>query len=103
MNPVGAVRAKLARRDWPVASVPSGLLLYLLFVDGIVLVWAGYALANASSDARSAPTVGHPWWVLLLLVVLALAFEEGASRAARLQIRLSADLRLDMTSVWAVA
>jgi diguanylate cyclase (GGDEF)-like protein len=34
---------------------------------------------------------------------MALAFEEGVRRAARLQLRMSADLKRDMTSVWAVA
>jgi diguanylate cyclase (GGDEF)-like protein len=96
MTRVGPLRATLARRDWPVASVPTGLMAYVLFIDAVVLGWAGIAFARARPDARST-------WVLALLVVLALVFEEGARRAARLQLRLSTDLRLDMTSVWAVA
>jgi diguanylate cyclase (GGDEF)-like protein len=39
----------------------------------------------------------------LHLICLALVFEETARRAARLQLRLSSDMKRDMTSVWCVA
>ncbi|HVU93020.1 MAG TPA: GGDEF domain-containing protein [Jatrophihabitans sp.] len=37
------------------------------------------------------------------LAVLAIIFEEGVRRAAQLKLRLSAELKRDMTSVWTVA
>jgi diguanylate cyclase (GGDEF)-like protein len=97
MSATGRLRAALARHNWPVASASSALLTYLFLIDGLVLVWTAAVLL------RSGRVTGHAWWVLLLLVALALLFEEGASRAARLQLRLSSDLKRDMTSVWAVA
>ena len=90
------LRATLATRGWPVAAVPSGHLAYILAVDATVLAWSAIAVGRSTYTAHS---VG----VLALVVVLALAFEEGASRAARLRLRLSADLKRNMVSVWAVA
>jgi diguanylate cyclase (GGDEF)-like protein len=97
MSLAARARAWPARRNWPMASAPSNLLGYLFAVDAIVLVWVVGALAHAGGVNR------HSWGVLLLLVLLALGFEEGASRAARLQLRLSSELKRSMTSVWAVA
>jgi diguanylate cyclase (GGDEF)-like protein len=97
MTPVSAFRSHVARRNWPMASAPTSLLAYLYIVDAVVLLWA----IGLLSDLDDVPQ--RSWWVLGLLIVLALAFEEGASRAARLQLRLSSDLKRDMTSVWAVA
>ncbi|SHH59530.1 diguanylate cyclase (GGDEF) domain-containing protein [Jatrophihabitans endophyticus] len=68
---------------------------YLLLVDALALVWVVRSVATTGFDV-------HGLGVLLLLVVTAIGFEEGSSRAARLQIRLSAPMRTDMTSVWAV-
>jgi diguanylate cyclase (GGDEF)-like protein len=96
MSPVGHARAAVARRGWPVAGVPAALLTYLLLVDGIVAAWSLFELSRISAD-------GKAWFVLALLALLAIAFEEGAARSARLQLRLSADLKRDMTSVWTVA
>ena len=96
MGAIGHTRASLARRGWPVATVSGALLVYLFVVDAIVLIWSGYELTQIRSDERA-------WWVLALLAALAIAFEEGAARSARLQLRLSADLKRDMTSVWTVA
>jgi diguanylate cyclase (GGDEF)-like protein len=96
MDPIGRLRAAVTRRDWPIRAVPAGLLTYLLVVDTGVLFWCGLELSRPATDARS-------WWVLLLLAVLAFGFEEGAALSARLRFRLSADLKRDMSSVWAVA
>jgi diguanylate cyclase (GGDEF)-like protein len=93
--PANRLRAGLAERGWPIAAAPGGHLTYLFAVDLLALVWIGIVLRRAH------PSVGSAG-VLALLIVMALAFEEGVSRAARLQLRMSSDLKRDMTSVWAV-
>ncbi|MDT4912965.1 MAG: hypothetical protein QOC66_2093 [Pseudonocardiales bacterium] len=96
MTPVGQVRAGRLRSDWPVAGVPRQLLSYLLAVDAVVVGWSALELVRVSSDERG-------WWVLALLGALAVGFEEGAARAAGLQLRLRPDLKHSMVSVWTVA
>lgn len=96
MTGPGAIRASLATRGWPVAGARRGLLGYMIPVDLAALAWALMAFAGVGDRARD-------WGTLLLMSVLAVAFEEGSRRAARLQIRLSGQLRTDMTSVWAIA
>lgn len=92
----GSVRARLAMRGWPVADASAGVLAYMFPVNAIALILCLVAVLRIDGSAGS-------WGVLLLLVAISVAFEEGSRRAARLQIRLSSQLRTDMTSVWAVA
>lgn len=92
----GTNRAKSAKRPWPVTSMSRPQLAYFLVIDVVTAVW-GLAAVGTSSWSL------HLTGVLVLLVVLAIGFEEGARRAARLQLRLSADLKRNMVSVWAVA
>jgi diguanylate cyclase (GGDEF)-like protein len=83
-------------RGWPILAMRSSQLAYLLAVDAGALTLAILALVHPRLS-------GQDLSLLAFLTVLALAFEEGVSRAARLQLRLSADLKRDMTSVWAIA
>lgn len=92
----GDVRALGARRGWAIAALPPKLIGYLLVVEAATVGWAAYSLAGLSAD-------GRPWLVFVLLVLLAVGFELAAARAARLQLRLSSDLKRDMTSVWSIA
>jgi diguanylate cyclase (GGDEF)-like protein len=91
-----ALRANLARRGWPIARDPGRLVGYVLAVDALAIGWAIVAMAHLHAAPRT-------WAVLGLMVGLALIFEEGARRVGRLQFRMSADLKRDMTSVWSVA
>jgi diguanylate cyclase (GGDEF)-like protein len=91
-----AVRAALGARGWPVASAPSTLLAYMFPIEAIALVWSAIAISRgAHSSLRELASLG-------LLIVIAIGFEEGSRRSARMQIRMSSQLRTDMTSVWAV-
>lgn len=90
------MRSRIALREWPIAAARRGLLAYMIPIDlaaSALAILAVVGLRGETSD----------WWSLLLLTAVAIGFEEGARRAARLQIRLSAPLRSDMTSVWAIA
>jgi diguanylate cyclase (GGDEF)-like protein len=83
-------------RDWPVWAAPTTFRRYLFLVDAIAVVcWIfGFiALTFATSELTR----------LAILIALALSFEEGVRKAARLRLRLSAELHRDMTSVWFVA
>jgi diguanylate cyclase (GGDEF)-like protein len=96
MGLVGAARVRVPRSSLPILSLSRGMVTYLLLVDAVALIWSAAAVARATTDSRG-------WWVLALLVCLALGFEEGATRLARLQFRLGSELKRDMTSVWTVA
>ncbi|WP_375487386.1 diguanylate cyclase [uncultured Jatrophihabitans sp.] len=76
--------------------MPKGHITYLISVDAVVLAWAAYAVVRGSYSVRSLAILG-------LVAALAVIFEEVATRAARLKLRLSAELKRDMVSVWAVA
>jgi len=95
MTLTGAVRASIARQQWPVAAIPRNFASYLLAVDAAALVWLGWSIAQFDTGFGRLR-------VLIFLAALALVFEEGARRAARMQLRLSSDLKRDMISVWAV-
>ena len=83
-------------RSWPMFEVPRGLAAYFVTVDVIALVWTVAAVWGSQWNAHAIRT-------LVLVIAVALVFEELATRAARLQIRLSLDLKQDMLSVWAIA
>ena len=91
-----ALRTKLQERGWPIGSVPTAMFAYLVFVDVLAGVVLGVVLDRS-------PVGGAQLRLAVFLAVLAVAFEEGVRRAARLKMRLSADLKRDMTSVWTVA
>jgi diguanylate cyclase (GGDEF)-like protein len=96
MTRAGRTRAIPDLRVWPVATAPGKFVAYVMAVNLVAVIWTVVALFRLRSSA-------HEWAVLGLLIALSLVFEEGARRAARLQLRLSADLKRDMTSVWCVA
>ena len=90
------IRARRARREWPVRRAPRRFV-------AVVAVTALFVLAGmVVALVRSTWSV-HGVQLLLLLAALAVIFEEGARRAARLRLRLSAPLKTDMTSVWAIS
>ena len=96
MTLVVRLRHWLASRAWPALDEARGNIAYYVVVELAALAWAVFAVARENFT-------WHTAYVLLLLIGMALAFEEGVSRAARLQLRLSKDLKRDMCSVWAVA
>ncbi len=96
MRTLGALRRIAGPFAWPFAGSSPGLSIFTAMVDVAAAGCAALAVATMHPQA-------HAWYKLVLLIGLAVAFEEAASRAARLQLRLSADLKRDMTSVWCVA
>jgi diguanylate cyclase (GGDEF)-like protein len=91
-----ARRSRESWRGWAIWRDPRCFVIYLLAVDLLAIVWAVHAVAMTRWEPRS-------FAVLALLIAMAMLFEEGARRAARLRLRLSGDLKRDMTSVWVVA
>ena len=82
--------------DWSIRSAPRRFAAFILLIDLIALIWAVTAVVRLPASPKE-------WGVTAFLVGLALLFEESARRAARLQLRLSSDMKRDMTSVWCVA
>lgn len=77
-------------------SAPRPFLLYALLLEALLCYWVvGVGLGSDAGFGR--------WGRLILIAVLALAYEEGGKRVAQLQVRMGSDLQYDMTSVWAVA
>jgi diguanylate cyclase (GGDEF)-like protein len=93
---VGGIRSRLAQRGWPVTSAPSGLLSYLFAGEIVTLGLVSLTLVQLHPSTRATA-------IAALFTVMAVAFEEGVRRAARLEMRLSSDLKRDMTSVWTVS
>jgi diguanylate cyclase (GGDEF)-like protein len=83
-------------RQWALWCASRSLVIYFLLVEAVAFAWTAFAMINM--DSRP-----HEWGSLLALAVVAIGFEEGSRRVARLKIRLGAPMRADMTSVWAVA
>jgi diguanylate cyclase (GGDEF)-like protein len=92
----GRRRVTPEKRAWPVLGAPRSFAGYVLLIDVAAVVCVAVTLANLRSS-------WDRWGTVALLTVLALGFEEIARRAARIQLRLSSDMKRDMTSVWAVA
>lgn len=90
------VRVGSRFRAWPLFAEPSALLALMLVTDLVAVAWTVGSFAVAPPSWQTVALV-------LFLAVTAVAFEEGVARATRLQLRLSSDLKRDMTSVWAVA
>lgn len=78
-------------RTAPLREVAYMLLVQVLAIGSVV-----FALSRDAFSARNA-------LLTTFFLVIAVVFEEAVRRAARLQMRLSADLKRDMTSVWTVA
>jgi diguanylate cyclase (GGDEF)-like protein len=93
--PEPATRSRSCR-GWALWSQPRGLIGYLLTIEIVAVI--GTVVASASAQPSLAAT-----WRVVLLVGLAVVFEEATSRAGRLRLRLSEHLKPDMTSVWFVA
>jgi len=81
---------------WPVRSAPPRFLAIAFLIEAV----AGGSIV-ALLVAR--PSHGHALWVTIFLVAIAILFEEVVARAARLRLRLGADLKQDMVSVWVIA
>jgi diguanylate cyclase (GGDEF)-like protein len=96
MSRAGDTAATPGIRGWSSLRAPKQLLLYIGAVDLAALIWCVIAISRTGTSPKD-------WGVLALLIVLAVGFEESARRAARLQLRLSSDMKRDMTSVWCVA
>ncbi len=92
----GPVPRSHSWRAWALWSEPRKLIGYLLTIEVVAAVGTVLASASATFSAAAA-------WRALLLVALALVFEEATGRAGRLRLRLSEHLKPDMTSVWFVA
>lgn len=80
-------------RTWALWSEPRGLIVYLLCIEVAALVGTVCASISVQLSAQAA---GRS----LLLLALAVFFEETTSRAGRMRLRLSDHLKPDMTSVW---
>lgn len=89
-------RSRESWRGWAVWRDPRSFVIYGLAIDVLAIAWAVRAIATTRWDPRTIAVLG-------LLIAMAMLFEEGARRAARLRLRLSANLKRDMTSVWVVA
>ncbi|MBE7188570.1 diguanylate cyclase [Jatrophihabitans endophyticus] len=83
-------------RTWQLWRNPARFLALVLGVDLVTLVWVADEITRPAGDRRD-------WLVALLLLAVAVVFEEGATHVARLKWRLSSQLKRDMTSVWSVA
>jgi diguanylate cyclase (GGDEF)-like protein len=93
---VSSLLGKARLRSWRIAGTPPLLRAYLISVDLAAVAVVALVVQRTPLDLRDARLAGF-------LVVLSIAFEEGVRRAAQLKLRLSADLKRDMTSVWTVA
>lgn len=80
-------------RAWALWSEPSALIAYLLTIEVV-------AVAGTITASLSATLPAQAVWRTLLLLGLAVLFEEATRRAGRLRLRLSEHLKPDMTSVW---
>jgi diguanylate cyclase (GGDEF)-like protein len=86
-------RRRLSWRAWPVWALPRPLLTFLLCLEIATVAGSAYAIWNLRPSGFGASRT-------LLLLALAILFEEFASKASRLRIQLSNELKPDMTSVW---
>jgi diguanylate cyclase (GGDEF)-like protein len=108
LDTTGADPAVRPWRTWPLFGAPRVTAVYLVLIDLLALVWCVRVLSRTPVTSSTQLAFGRHsamwnWIVLALLLVLALAFEEGARRAARLKLRLSGNMKRDMTSVWCIA
>lgn len=96
MSGTARLSVGLDLRAWPVVGAPRRLLCVIGPIEAIAVGLFAYAAATSSHVKTQLLLVGF-------LAVLAVVFEEIVVHVSRLQLRLSADLKRDMTSVWAVA
>jgi len=80
-------------RAWALWAEPSRLIAYLLAIELV-------AVAGTVTATMSVTLTAQAVWRSLLLLGLAVVFEEATRRAARMRLRLSEYLKADMTSVW---
>ncbi|MBE7190361.1 diguanylate cyclase, partial [Jatrophihabitans endophyticus] len=83
-------------RTWQLWRNPARFVVLILGVDLVTAVWVAAEISRPAGDRRD-------WLVALLLLAVAVVFEEGATHVARLKWRISSQLKRDMTSVWSVA
>jgi len=91
-----AIRRISHARAWPILAAPLRELSYMLAVQLAAVGTAAFLLSRETFSTRNS-------LLTVFILVIAVVFEEAVRRAARLQMRLSADLKRDMTSVWTVA
>ena len=91
----GPVERSRSVRAWALWSEPRQLIIYLLTIEIAAVVGTVAASVSVTFSVDVA-------WRALLLVALAVTFEEVTGRAGRLRLRLSEHLKADMTSVWFV-
>lgn len=70
---------------------------YLVLLDLAALAWGIVALAVGSRAGR------RQWAVLVMLLALAVAYEEVSRRLGRPRLRIGGDLKRDTGTVWLVA
>jgi diguanylate cyclase (GGDEF)-like protein len=87
--------ARHSWRRWPVWTLPRPLIGYLLVLEVATAGFAAFALSTGRLSEFANIRVA-------VLLALAVIFEEAASKASRLRIQLSDDLKPDMTSVWVI-
>jgi diguanylate cyclase (GGDEF)-like protein len=84
-------------QNWGLWRTSRQLFVFIVAVDAAAAVLAASGLAQASS---------YPHIVLtrfLLLIGLAVVFDEGSRRVERLRVRFAEGQHIDMTSVWTFA
>jgi diguanylate cyclase (GGDEF)-like protein len=92
----GANSGAFARRfwaEWALWRNPRPVIAFVLIAELIAATAAAVALATGASDASAARRT-------LVLILLAIVFEETSRRVARLRLRITEGVYVDMTSVW---
>ena len=83
-------------RKWALWQSPRSVIVLVLTTDLLTFIVGGAVLANSSPHGRAAVR-------LLILLTLAVIFEETSRTVDRLRVRITDGVYTDMTSVWLVA
>jgi diguanylate cyclase (GGDEF)-like protein len=79
--------------EWALWRNPRPVIAFVLIAELITVAAAGAALATGTIDAGAARR-------LLILILLAIVFEETSRKVDRLRLRITEGVYVDMTSVW---
>lgn len=95
MNPIKArpEPGREPRRRWAISTAPRGLVLYFAVLEVAAAVGLVVSLFTA-------PGSRHVVAQCLLIMVLAISFEEITRKFGQLRIKINDYLKADMTSVW---
>ncbi|MCU1658108.1 MAG: hypothetical protein JWO57_2764, partial [Pseudonocardiales bacterium] len=99
MTPEPAARPAQRHRITRIANIgaaPRALVAYFVAIEVVAVIWV-------TVEAFSAPLVLGDLGRSLLIIGLAVGFEEGTRGVASLRLRLSEHLKPDMTTVWTAA